>query len=70
MIYKLFRIETAQRYAGVAQKVERILGKDEVTSSNLVISSKKTDIPLGCPFSLWQVVMERKVPILYDRLML
>ena len=28
-------------YADVAQSVERILGKDEVTSSNLVISSMK-----------------------------
>ena len=27
----------------MAQSVERVLGKDEVTSSNLVISSKKTD---------------------------
>ena len=26
-------------YADIAQSVERILGKDEVTSSNLVISS-------------------------------
>ena len=26
-------------YAGIAQSAERILGKDEVTSSNLVISS-------------------------------
>ena len=29
------------RHADVAQSVERILGKDEVTSSNLVISSRK-----------------------------
>ena len=28
-------------FAAVAQSVERILGKDEVTSSNLVSSSKK-----------------------------
>ena len=28
-------------YADMAQSVERVLGKDEVTSSNLVISSKK-----------------------------
>ena len=30
------------RHADVAQSVERILGKDEVTSSNLVISSIET----------------------------
>ena len=29
------------QHADVAQSVERILGKDEVTSSNLVISSSK-----------------------------
>ena len=31
------------KIADVAQSVEHILGKDEVTSSNLVISSKKFD---------------------------
>ena len=30
------------RYADIAQSVERILGKDEVGSSNLPISSRKT----------------------------
>ena len=30
-----------KKRADVAQSVERILGKDEVTSSNLVISSKE-----------------------------
>ena len=29
-----------EKGAGVAQSVERILGKDEVTSSNLVIGSR------------------------------
>jgi hypothetical protein len=29
-------------YAAMAQSVERVLGKDEVTSSNLVSSSKKS----------------------------
>ena len=29
------------RYAAIAQSVERILGKDEVASSNLASSSKK-----------------------------
>ena len=31
----------ANKIADMAQSVERVLGKDEVTSSNLVISSKK-----------------------------
>ena len=34
-----YYINVAARNADVAQSVERILGKDEVTSSNLVISS-------------------------------
>ena len=33
--------------AAIAQSVERILGKDEVASSNLASSSKKTVIPFG-----------------------
>ena len=36
--------------AAIAQSVERILGKDEVASSNLASSSKKTVIPLGWLF--------------------
>ena len=36
-----YYINVAARNADVAQSVERILGKDEVTSSNLVISSTK-----------------------------
>ena len=36
-----------QKYAAIAQPVERILGKDEVASSNLASSSKKTVIPNG-----------------------
>lgn len=32
----------ATEFADMAQEVEHVLGKDEVTSSNLVISSKKT----------------------------
>ena len=50
MIYELFRINS-EKYADIAQSVERILGKDEVTGSNPVISSMKKDIPSGCPFS-------------------
>ena len=49
MIYELFRINS-EKYADIAQSVERILGKDEVTGSNPVISSMKKDIPSGCPF--------------------
>ena len=44
--------------AAIAQPVERILGKDEVASSNLASSSKKTSRPIrdGCFFiSLLQI---------------
>ena len=34
-------------FADIAQSVERILGKDEVASSNLAISSKEAVVPLG-----------------------
>ena len=34
-------------FAAIAQQVERILGKDEVASSNLASSSKKSVIPFG-----------------------
>ena len=40
-------IQRAKNYAGIAQEVERILGKDEVTSSNLVISSRKIQCLCG-----------------------
>ena len=39
MVYYIFRSGGKPERADVAQQVERILGKDEVTSSNLVISS-------------------------------
>ena len=35
------------KHAAIAQPVERILGKDEVASSNLASSSKKSVIPTG-----------------------
>ena len=35
------------RNAAIAQPVERILGKDEVASSNLASSSKKSPTPFG-----------------------
>ena len=37
----------SKTYAAIAQQVERILGKDEVASSNLASSSKKSVIPFG-----------------------
>ena len=41
IIHKLSDSET--KYAAIAQQVERILGKDEVASSNLASSSKKEE---------------------------
>ena len=49
MIYELFRINS-EKYADIAQSVERILGKDEVTGSNPVISSMKKGHPIGVSF--------------------
>ena len=46
------------RYAAIAQSVERILGKDEVASSNLASSSKKkpgTPTSSGLSSFLWGV---------------
>ena len=40
-------ISKLSRNAAIAQPVERILGKDEVASSNLASSSKKEPIPSG-----------------------
>ncbi len=37
----------SSEYAAIAQSVERILGKDEVASSNLASSSKKEPTPPG-----------------------
>ena len=37
----------SSKLAAIAQPVERILGKDEVASSNLASSSKKEPKPLG-----------------------
>ena len=40
---RMFNVDGASpRHAAIAQQVERILGKDEVTSSNLVSSSAVT----------------------------
>ena len=45
------------KHAAIAQPVERILGKDEVASSNLASSSKKEPRPfgLGSFFALRQI---------------
>ena len=44
----------AVKNAAIAQPVERILGKDEVASSNLASSSKKEPIPFGVgSFFVW-----------------
>ena len=43
---KLFGTAQNKRVAAIAQSVERILGKDEVASSNLASSSKKKHIRL------------------------
>ena len=44
----------SERNAAIAQPVERILGKDEVASSNLASSSKKQAHPFGwaCFFAI------------------
>ena len=42
MCYYIIRTSKGVRDAAIAQQVERILGKDEVTSSNLVSSSTKS----------------------------
>ena len=39
--------KAVKRFAAIAQPVERILGKDEVASSNLASSSIKTPKPFG-----------------------
>ena len=40
----MYNIFVARKYADVAQSVERILGKDEVASSILAISSNKNPL--------------------------
>ena len=42
--FVLYYIKVAIRDAAIAQSVERILGKDEVASSNLASSSNETPI--------------------------
>ena len=42
-----YNTQAVSANAAIAQPVERILGKDEVASSNLASSSKKAVIPTG-----------------------
>ena len=52
------------RHAAIAQQVERILGKDEVASSNLASSSKKSVIPTGMAvFLFFKVWINRSAPL-------
>ena len=44
ILMKLFGTAPNKRVAAIAQSVERILGKDEVASSNLASSSKEKHI--------------------------
>ena len=53
-----------RQYAAVAQSVERILGKDEVTSSNLVSSSKKKDMTKGHVFLFRSAAEGRLLPLI------
>ena len=53
------------RHAAIAQPVERILGKDEVASSNLASSSKESVIPIGmADFSFIQWTRRSHIAIL------
>ena len=45
--HNLYYNTQAVANAAIAQPVERILGKDEVASSNLASSSKKSVVPFG-----------------------
>ena len=48
----MYNISRAAKHADVAQSVERILGKDEVTGSNPVISSRNQSEMAGF-FVVW-----------------
>ena len=49
-------------FADIAQSVERILGKDEVASSNLAISSKSLEICGFQGFLLYLPVKSERIP--------
>ena len=45
--FSVYNGKAVRQHAAIAQPVERILGKDEVASSNLASSSIKEPKPLG-----------------------
>ena len=49
-------------FADIAQQVERILGKDEVPSSNLGISSRSLEICGFQGFLLYVLVKSERIP--------
>ena len=53
IIHKLSDSEA--KYAAIAQQVERILGKDEVASSNLASSSKTKSSSFRMSFLFWTI---------------
>ena len=56
-------MQKLSRNAAIAQPVERILGKDEVASSNLASSSKKSVIPTGMADFLLLIPFELAKPV-------
>ena len=63
-MYNKFR---AVKHADVAQSVERILGKDEVTGSNPVISSRNQSEMAGFFVVLEWVLQERLLCVAFVR---
>ena len=62
MCYYIIRTSKGVRDAAIAQQVERILGKDEVTSSNLVSSlAVRVRIAVICISRCGSVWLERHV---------
>ena len=55
LLYYIRVIRRNFKYAAIAQPVERILGKDEVASSNLASSSKIKAHPFG-----WAFILDKK----------
>ena len=54
MCYYIIRTSKGVRDAAIAQQVERILGKDEVTSSNLVSSlAVRVRAAVNMCFEVW-----------------
>ena len=53
IIHKLS--DSGPEYAAIAQQVERILGKDEVASSNLASSSKTKSSSFRMSFLFWTI---------------